>query len=106
MSNSLFAEAWRDISAIARNILVGDISPIEGARAIVRSAHMDDLEWDEDVIPFVAIDSETDALPFGEVRALWKPESLEKLQPAIDSAEAWAREIAIPHCLKLVERFG
>jgi len=54
---------------------------------------------------FVAIDSETDTYPFGEVRLLWSPEALANLQPEIDRAELWARGVGHAHCRRLVERF-
>jgi hypothetical protein len=60
--------------------------------------------FDPDVVRFVAIDSETDALPFGDVRKLWAPAALEKLQPEIDRKEQWAREIGTPHCRSLIQR--
>ncbi|HET9229281.1 MAG TPA: hypothetical protein VFR31_21560, partial [Thermoanaerobaculia bacterium] len=46
---------------------------------------------DEDVIAFVAIDSETDALPVGAERRNWAPEALERYAPKIAAAEEWAR---------------
>jgi hypothetical protein len=42
----------------------------------------------------------------GEVRKLWSDSALRKLQPEIESAERWAREIATEACVRLVKRFG
>ena len=64
-----------------------------------------DLENDPDLIAFVGIDSETDALPLGEIRKLWNPDALKNLQPEIDKAEMWAQNFGRSHCERLVKRF-
>jgi len=84
--------------------LSGALSYIEGARKIARLRFCADLEWDPDIVPFVGIDSETDALPMRD--SLWDPEALKDLQPKIDRAERWAREFGKEHCEQLVKRFG
>jgi hypothetical protein len=97
----------RSIFKAAQGMLAGKLSHIEGARKIVaarRTARLD--EWDVDVLPFVGIDSETDALPFGEMRKHWQAAALDALQPEIDQKEAWARGFGEPHCRNLVERFS
>lgn len=93
--------------AAARFMLDGTLSFLEGARRIIGwqpNADLDD--FDADIVPFVAIASETDAYPFGETRLLWNPDSLARLQPEIDQAEQWAREVGEWHCRKLIERLG
>jgi hypothetical protein len=100
-------KARLEVVATARFMLAGTLSFIEGARQIIgrqREADLDDR--DADIVPFVAIASETDAYPFGETRLLWKPESLARLQPEIDRAEQWAREVGEAHCLNLIERLS
>ena len=91
----------------ARDMLAGTLSFIEGAREIVRLrayAKLPDL--DPDLLPFIAIDSETDALPMGEVRKFWSAEALYKTQPEIERREAWAAEHGRGACLKLLNRFA
>ena len=91
----------------AQDMLTGRLSYIEGARKIVATkwrARLD--EWDPDLLPFVAIDSETDALPFGDLRRHWQRAALVALQPEIDRAEAWARGVGESHCRNLVARFS
>jgi hypothetical protein len=89
-----------------QDMLAGRLSYIEGARKICRARFSWGLgEWDDDLRCFIGIDSETDALPFGEHRAYWQAAALEALQPEIDRKEAWARKLAEPHCRNLVERF-
>jgi hypothetical protein len=95
------------IVAAARGMLAGTLSFVEGAREINRLrsyAKLPDL--DPDILPFIVIDSETDALPVGEVRKLWSPEALAKIQPEIDRREAWAAEDGRADCQRLISRFS
>src|SRR5262250_1589666 len=48
-----------------------------------------DLEWDSDILPFVGVASESEALPVGEERELWSAAALDGLQPQISEAEGW-----------------
>jgi hypothetical protein len=84
----------------------GSLSFIEGAREICALAYQVGLDCDPDVIVFVGIESETDALPMGDVRKLWQEEALRKLQPEIDHAEAWARASGSAACESLIARFN
>jgi hypothetical protein len=91
----------------AQEMLTGKLSYIEGARKIIatgKAARLD--EWDPDLVPFVGIVSETDALPFGEMREHWQAAALDALQPEIDQKEAWACGLGEFHCRRLVERFS
>jgi hypothetical protein len=100
------AIARLDIAATARAMLDGELSFIEGGRRIAMLRLYANLpEFDEDLVAFVAIDSETDTLPFGAARLLWNPDSLAKLQPEIERSERWARDVGEKHCRRLVERF-
>jgi hypothetical protein len=91
----------------ARNMLAGKLSYIEGARRIVVVIAVSKLDkWDADLVPFVAIDSETEALPLGKMRAHWQAAALEALEPEIAESEAWARQVGEPHCRNLVRRFS
>jgi hypothetical protein len=91
----------------AQDMLAGRLSYVEGARKIHSARFLWGLdELDFDVRCFVGIDSETDALPFGKMREYWQAAALQALQPEIDRKEAWARELAEPHCRSLVQRFA
>jgi hypothetical protein len=99
--------ARRRILKAAQDMLAGKLSYIEGSRKIVAAgatARLD--ERDPDLLPFVGIVSETDALPFGEMRERWQAAALDALQPEIGQKEAWARRFGEPHCRSLVERFS
>jgi hypothetical protein len=91
----------------AQDMLAGRLSYIEGARKICPARFLWGLdERDPDLLPFVGINSETDALPFGDMRAHWQAAALKALQPEIDRMEAWARQFGEPRCRNLVERFS
>jgi hypothetical protein len=98
--------ARREIAKSAAAMLDGSLSIVEGARQVCRLRFAAELDSDPDIMKFVGIDSETDAYPMGEVRKLWNPDALDKLQPKIDEAEQWARRIGTAACENLVRRFG
>jgi hypothetical protein len=96
----------RQLVEVAKSILAGNLSFIQGARKISRLSFAAGLRDDPDILPFVAIDSETDTLPIDDdVRRLWAASALEKLQPEIEKAEIWAREVGSDHCQNLIRRF-
>jgi hypothetical protein len=91
----------------AQDMLAGKMTYIEGARKIFSdwsAARLD--ERDADFLAFTGIFSETDALPFGEMRSQWQAAALAALQPEIDRQETWARQFGERHCRSLVERFS
>jgi hypothetical protein len=99
--------ARRVIFEAAQDMLAGRLSYIEGARKIIAARFTSRLdEWDVDLVPFVGIDSETEALPFGDMRAHWQAAALDALQPEIAKMEVWARRFGAPHCRNLVARFS
>ncbi len=88
-------------------MLAGQLTYIEGARRIVAAWWTSKLdERDVDFLPFVGIASETETLPFGEMRVHWQAAALAALQPEMDRMETWARRLGGPHCRNLVERFS
>jgi hypothetical protein len=100
-------KARQAIFGAAQDMLAGRLTYIEGARKIVAASWAARLdERDPDLLPFVGIASETETLPFGEMRAHWQRAALDALQPEIDRMENWAREFGDPHCRHLVVRFA
>jgi hypothetical protein len=105
MTSSAF-QIQQKIAETASHMLSGAVSYIEGARRVSTLRFDAGLESDPDVRTFVGVYSETDALPIdSEIRKLWSPVALEKLQPEIDAAEEWAKRILETRCKRLVERF-
>ena len=99
--------ARRAIFAAAQDMLAGRLSYIEGARTIVAAKIASRLDqWDVDLVPFAGIDSDTEAFPFGDMRAHWQAAALEALEPKIIEMEAWARSVGEAHCRSLVKRFS
>jgi hypothetical protein len=68
----------KGIVEAARQILAGRLDPLEGCRLIVRSrAGLTDVERnDPNLVVLVAIESETDQFPLGEVRQRWNAVAL------------------------------
>jgi len=98
--------ARQKIVIAAQAMLDGTLSFIQGARTIVWLSFPAKIHSDKDIRPFVGIESETDAFPFGDVREHWKPEALNALRPEIEAAEQWARETGNAHCRNLIRRFS
>jgi len=84
---------------ILQRTLEGQISFIESARRVnglVEAAGFDRLS--EPFVTFVAIDSQTDEIPLGNVRELWHPDAVEKHGAEWDRAEAWAKQFGEKGC--------
>lgn len=78
---------------IARRVLAGQESPLLAARRM-RGLRSVACIADEDrgFDAFDLIESETDALPIGDVRKLWSASALAEMDPKIARAERWAME--------------
>lgn len=90
----------------ARAMLAGELSFILGSRTLAALGHESGYDNDSDFNMFISIDSDTDALPIGQVREHWDKSALEKLEPEIQAAEAWAKEHGEAACASLIARFG
>lgn len=102
-------EAFRVVAVeAAMAVLEGRLGVIEGSRRLREfgSYLVQDVVADEDFVVFVAVDSETDALPIGTVRELWNPIDLEREDREIAGAEAMHRESVVAACQSIIERFG
>jgi hypothetical protein len=72
---------------IAAAVLDGRTTVLEAVRALCPLAHTDAIADEEDRTLVIAIESETDDLPIGEVRKLWAPYALEAKDAEIARAE-------------------
>ena len=99
--------ARQRVVRVADAIIRGDLGLIEGSRRLceIRAEH-GSLRDDADFGVFVAIESETDHLPIGDVRAHWSPDALLVKDREIRAAEEFYRESAIAACRRLIERFA
>jgi len=93
------------IRARALDLIEGRLSVIESARALSKLTFWSGLKDDPDLTNFVAIDSETDTLPVGEVRKYWARHALELEDVEIAKAEELYRTTAIESAQRLAERF-
>ena len=83
------------------------LSFLIGSRRLTTLRHEIDTAGDDaDFMVFVAIDSETDALPLGAVRDHWDQDALARLEPEIKEAERWAASAGADACRSLISRFG
>lgn len=100
------AQYVQEIKDTARAMLEGRQSFIEGSRRINELSPKAGMHDDPDIVPILAVASETDDLPMGDVQQLWQAAALNDLRPKIEQAETWAREVVSIHCRNLIQRFG
>jgi len=96
------------IVAIARELLAGRLGVIEAARQIdaFRGDRVGLDEFDPDFVTFLAIESETDALPLGETRSHWAADALAQKDLEIARCEDLYRAQALEAASHLVARFA
>jgi len=108
MSHEEYVEKKRkEASGIAEGMLDGSIHYLEGA--IQLSSLRFELEIpddDKDFLVFASVSSETDHLPLGAAREYWSKEALDRHEPEIQQTIKWAKEVSLPECKSIVERFG
>jgi hypothetical protein len=81
---------------IAAAVLDGRTTVLEAVRELYPLAHTDAIVDEEDRTIVIAIESETDDLPIGEVRKLWAPDALSEgcgdctCRGALQSAISWS----------------
>ena len=107
-TNEKFALSVRQqIVSTARAMLNGQLSFLLGSRLLAPLRPQTDADrYDPDFMVFVAIYSQTDALPLGAVREHWAQEALARLEPKIEEAEQWASTVGADACRSLIARFG
>jgi hypothetical protein len=100
-------KARAEAAAIASAILAGRLGAVMGAIYLNRLRSLVDVPDDDpDFETFLVIDSECDALPFGEARNHWAPEALAVKEPEVAEAEQWAIETGIEAFRNVVARFS
>jgi len=89
----------------AEQLLRGAIGVIAASRAmspLQREVATDWPELSDVLMTFVAIDSETDALPIGKVREMWHPSSATLEDLKVADAEERFRSVAHEACRRIV----
>jgi len=97
-----------DVLNVAREVLAGDRGVIEGSIVLAGYGHRIVPDWrvDPDFVIFGALASETDHLPFGEVRSRWSADGLAKADEEIEAITEAYRAKVLAACANLISRFG
>lgn len=91
------------IGATAKAMLSGECSYIEGARTICGLFHDARVDqFAEPFLKFVAINSETDAVPVGRFLAQWNSEAKMKYQAEWGEAESYAQAAGEQACREAI----
>jgi Protein of unknown function (DUF2489) len=69
-------DQWKLLVQVLEDLRSSRVGITEGCRNVVGLRHALDQENNELFLPFVAVDSETDHFPLGDVRARWSPIAL------------------------------
>jgi predicted regulator of Ras-like GTPase activity (Roadblock/LC7/MglB family) len=96
----------KKVVEIAQDILSNKKGIIEGARLLVSlrpTVTRDD--FDVDFIPFIALTSETDALPVGDEREYWASDALQRKDKEIQEIETAYRDDIFSACKAIIKRF-
>jgi hypothetical protein len=89
---------------IARQLVAGEIGVIAASRELgyLHLRHEVEPQLANVLVTFTGIDSETDALPVGDVRKEWSPEALKRKDEEITEAEDFYRDSAINAATELI----
>jgi hypothetical protein len=105
--NESQVQAREKLVLLCRQMLSGELSFFEGSIQVCSLRFMVGVpEFDPDLLHFVAIESETDHLPLGQVQHRWSAEALRRLQPEFEKTEIWANGVASQACQNLIARFS
>jgi Protein of unknown function (DUF2489) len=86
---------------VAQAALDGQTTVLEAVRALVSLAHTDAVADVEDRTLIIAIESETDHLPVGEVRKLWAPSALDVMDKEIALCEELYKRQFLEACKRI-----
>ncbi len=89
---------------IAQAVLDGRTTLLEAARELVSLAHSEAVAELEDRRFIIAVASETDHLPVGEVRKLWASYALKEKDVEIARAEELYRADFLETCRRILKR--
>jgi hypothetical protein len=93
----------RKAQEVAHAVLDGRIEMLAAVRALVSLAHTDAVAHVDDRKFIIAVDSETDDLPIGEVRKLWDPSALKDKDAEIARAEGLYQAKFLETCRRIVQ---
>jgi hypothetical protein len=107
LSDEISRSNTRKAVEVARRILSGDIGMIAGCRqlAALGDSVVPDCRVDTDFVVFVAVKSESDALPLEDQRHNWDPSAYDAKQVEVARFESDVREDVLKACRSVVARF-
>jgi hypothetical protein len=91
------------IIELAKKMLAGELSYMEGSISILALLEAARLERSGEFLTFVAINSETDRFPMENMRQFWNQKALLDLQPEIEETERWAKTVGEATCHALIQ---
>jgi hypothetical protein len=103
------ATRWRTEAALAAQaVIAGEVGLIEGARQLTAIGHrlVRDFSADPDFSVLGAVESETDDLPIGQIRAHWDPSALALKDREIAQFESTVRDAVLAACRSIRERYA
>jgi hypothetical protein len=92
------------VREIAQEVLERRTTILEAVRKLYPLAHTDAIANEDDRILVIAIESETDDLPIGEVRKLWAPYALEAKNAEIVRCEELWKPQFLEACKRILGR--
>jgi hypothetical protein len=90
---------------LAQSILAGEVGIIAASRQFAAWRLDVGAEDDPDFLFFVALDSETDHLPVGDLRKHWSADALRAKDDELEKFEASARDEALVVCRSLIQKY-
>lgn len=92
---------------LASALLDRKVGFLEGVRGMVAlSAEFGDAERFEHFTPFIAVDSETDRFPVGEVRTRWSQDALRRVDKEVAENEQFYRPCIEAACRELISKWS
>ena len=97
----------RRVADLARQILAREIDVLDGSVQIAGLRNELEIDHDDyDLLAFVIVESDTDALPIGAESLNWSKEALIRKEPELRSAREWAFSTVRDACENLIARFA
>ena len=97
----------RRVADLARRILAREIDVLDGSSQIAQLRYELEIDGkDKDLMAFVLVESETDALPVGAEALNWSNEALIRKEPELRHAREWAFSTVRAECENLIARFS
>ncbi len=92
----------------ARGVLDGNVDLLDASCKIYSYMSRLGFDWDDpDFNVFACIETEIDHLPIGAERENWAADALDRKEPEVQAARAWAESIGGPEaCRSVITRFS